>query len=127
MKITEKKVYNFAYIKVTVLFNNIFITLTDLEGNVLLNKHSGLLGFKGSKKKNPYVAAEVMKNLIVDIEKLNIIIKGFIIQLCSYFKSAIMYNIIKQLEEMAILNIFYIQYIKLKAHNGIRKQKQRRL
>lgn len=128
MKIIERKVYNFTYIKITILLNNIFITLTDFEGNVILSKHSGLLSFKGSKKKNPYVAGQILKSLISDIQNLNITIKATIVQLKGYFKNPILYNIIKQLEDLQISTIFYIEYKKLNAHNnGLRKQKQRRL
>ena len=52
MKINKKNIYNFAYIKVKPTSNNIFITLTDISGNVILSKHAGLLNYKGSKKKN---------------------------------------------------------------------------
>jgi small subunit ribosomal protein S11 len=43
-----------AYIQST--FNNIAITLTDPNGNVLSSASSGTVGFKGSRKSTPYAA-----------------------------------------------------------------------
>jgi small subunit ribosomal protein S11 len=43
-----------AYIQST--FNNITITLTDPNGNVLSWASSGTVGFKGSRKSTPYAA-----------------------------------------------------------------------
>ena len=43
-----------AYIQST--FNNVTITLTDPNGNVLSWASSGTVGFKGSRKSTPYAA-----------------------------------------------------------------------
>ena len=43
-----------AYIQST--FNNIMVTLTDPEGNVIAWGSSGTAGFKGSRKGTPYAA-----------------------------------------------------------------------
>lgn len=43
-----------AYIKAT--FNNVMITLTDLQGNTIAWSSSGKRGFKGSRKNTPYAA-----------------------------------------------------------------------
>jgi len=43
-----------AYIQAT--FNNIIVTLTDPEGNVIAWGSSGTAGFKGSRKGTPYAA-----------------------------------------------------------------------
>ncbi len=43
-----------AYIQAT--FNNIIVTLTDPEGNVIAWGSSGTSGFKGSRKGTPYAA-----------------------------------------------------------------------
>ena len=50
MKINSEKNYNFGFIKIKLTINNIFITLTDINGNVIITKRAGLLEFKGSKK-----------------------------------------------------------------------------
>jgi small subunit ribosomal protein S11 len=43
-----------AYIKAT--FNNVLITLTDTQGNVISWSSSGKRGFRGSRKNTPYAA-----------------------------------------------------------------------
>jgi small subunit ribosomal protein S11 len=43
-----------AYIQAT--FNNIIVTLTDPQGNVIAWGSSGTVGFKGSRKGTPYAA-----------------------------------------------------------------------
>jgi small subunit ribosomal protein S11 len=43
-----------AYIQAT--FNNIIVTLTDPQGNVIAWGSSGTAGFKGSRKGTPYAA-----------------------------------------------------------------------
>ena len=99
MKITKtKNNYNYGYIKIKPTFNNIFITLTDASGNVLLTKHSGLLDFKGSKKKTPYVASQVIKNLMHDIESLNINIKLYILQIKGYIRNSSVNSIVRELD-----------------------------
>ncbi len=43
-----------AYIKAT--FNNVIVTITDADGNVLSWSSAGREGFKGSRKNTPYAA-----------------------------------------------------------------------
>ncbi len=42
------------YLKST--FNNIVITITDNDGNVIASSSAGAVGFKGSRKSTPYAA-----------------------------------------------------------------------
>ena len=128
MKVAKtKNNYNYGYIKIKPTFNNIFITLTDASGNVLLSKHSGLLDYNGSKKKTPYVASQVVKSLMEDIESLNINIKLYILQIKGYIRNSSVNSIIRELDTWNIINIFYIEYINTKTHNGLRLKKKRRL
>lgn len=128
MKIIKKDInYDFGYIKIKPTLNNIFITLTDYDGNVLLTKHAGLLNFKGSKKRTPYVAGQVMKELLSDIEKFNIKIKSLILQIHGYVKGSAMYNVMRQFDSLNVNNLFYIEQLKIRTHNGLRLKKKRRL
>jgi small subunit ribosomal protein S11 len=43
-----------AYVKAT--FNNVIVTLTDADGNVLSWSSAGKQGFRGSRKNTPYAA-----------------------------------------------------------------------
>lgn len=120
-------VHNFGYIKIKPTLNNIFITLTDFEGNVLLSKHAGILEFKGTKKRTPYVASQVMRELILEVEKLNINIKTFILQIKGYLRSGIINNIVRQLSNLNVNNVCYIEHLNIRTHNGLRAKKKRRL
>lgn len=58
-KVTKKRVVKvepegYAYIKAT--FNNIIITLTNKQGQVISWSSAGKNGFRGSKKSTPYAA-----------------------------------------------------------------------
>jgi len=128
MKIVNKNnTHNFGYIKVKPTSNNIFITLTDIKGNVLISKHAGLLDFKGSKKKTPFVASQVIKDLMDEIKQSNINIKLYILQVKGYIRNSSINSIVRELEILNINNIFYIEYINVKSHNGLRLKKKRRL
>ncbi len=128
MTLVKKQInQNFGYIKIKPTFNNIFITLTDINGNVLVSKHAGLLEFKGSKKKTPYVASQVLKDLMLDLEKLNINIQAFVVQVRGYIRSGVVNSVIRQLSSLNLNNIFYLEYITTRTHNGLRKKKKRRL
>ena len=128
MTLIKKQInQNFGYIKIKPTFNNIFITLTDITGNVLISKHAGLLEFKGSKKKTPYVASQVLKDLMLDLEKLNINIQAFVVQVRGYIRSGVVNNVIKQLSSLNLNNIFYLENITTRTQKGLRKKKKRRL
>ena len=127
MELNKKNNYNFGFIKIKPTFNNIFITLTDINGNVLLTKHAGLLNFKGSKKKTPFVASQVITNLIVEIKNMNFNFKVLIVQLYGYIRSCVINSVFRQLHILNLKNIIYLQYVNKKIHNGLRLKKKRRL
>ena len=127
MKVNKKNIYNFAYIKVKPTSNNIFITLTDINGNVIISKHAGLLNYKGSKKKTPFVASQVIRELMDDVKKLNIIIKLYILQIHGYIRNSSINSVVRELDALNITNVFYIEYLNKKTHNGLRPKKKRRL
>lgn len=68
-----------AFIKAT--FNNVIVTLTDANGNVLSWSSAGKQGFKGSRKNTPYAAqlsAETAAKDAYDmgLRKVNVFVKG---------------------------------------------------
>jgi len=73
--ITEGK----AYIQST--FNNTIVTITDIEGNVIVWGSSGTVRFKGSRKGTPYAAQlaarEASRQAISDgLRRVEVYIKG---------------------------------------------------
>ncbi len=128
MKIIKKiRKFDIGFLKIKPRWNNIFITLTDVSGKVLLAKHAGILKFKGTKKRTPYIASLVLKDIISKLRNLNFYFKGFVIQLTGALRNRSFKNIIEQLFELKLKNIFYLQYIIKRTHNGLRKKKKRRL
>lgn len=68
-----------AHIKST--FNNTIITITDLQGNVIVWESAGGVGFKGSRKSTPFaaqVAAEAAAKKAKEhgVKKLSVFVRG---------------------------------------------------
>ncbi len=52
----KKKVDPVGQVHITSSFNNIIVTITDMQGNVISWASAGKMGFRGSKKNTPYAA-----------------------------------------------------------------------
>jgi len=65
-KIKAKLTRGRVYIQST--YNNTIITVTDLAGRVIAWGSAGILGYKGAKRSTPYVATEIVKNVIAKIK-----------------------------------------------------------
>lgn len=62
-------------------FNNTIVTITDNNGNKLVSKSSGEVGYKGSKKKTPFaagIAAEEAGRLAAEsgMKSVDVYVKG---------------------------------------------------
>ena len=53
-------------------FNNTMVTITNLEGDVVLSCSAGKLGFKGSRKGTPFAASQVASTLAKDMQLMGI-------------------------------------------------------
>lgn len=68
-----------AFVKAT--FNNVIVTITDGNGNVLAWSSAGKEGFKGSRKNTPYAAqlsAETASKVAYELglRKIEVLVKG---------------------------------------------------
>ena len=68
-----------AYINAS--FNNTLVTITDAEGNTIVQNSAGAQGFKGSRKSTPFAAqqaAEAAAKVAFEhgVRKVDVIIKG---------------------------------------------------
>ncbi|HOV21428.1 MAG TPA: 30S ribosomal protein S11 [Candidatus Ratteibacteria bacterium] len=69
-----------VHIKAT--FNNTIVTLTDLEGKVLLWASAGSIGFKGTRKGTPFAAQLVSENVakrainMFNMKEVSVFVKG---------------------------------------------------
>jgi len=61
-----------ARVHVHSSFNNTIFTLTDLDGNVVLWKTPGVVGFSGSRKGTPYAAQVACQALVRDMRDFGI-------------------------------------------------------
>ena len=109
-----------AYINAT--FNNIIITLTNNNGQVIAWSSAGKMGFKGSKKNTPYAAqmaagdcAKVAYDL--GLRKVKLYVKG---------PGAGRESAIRTLHTSGI-EVMEIQDITPLPHNGCRPPKRRRV
>jgi len=108
-----------AYIQST--FNNITITLTDPNGNVLSSASSGTVGFKGSRKSTPYaagLAAEEAARRAMDhgLRQVDVRIKG-----PGSGREAAIRSL-----QAAGLQVTSIRDVTPVPHNGCRPRKRRR-
>ena len=110
----------FAYIKST--FNNIIISITNSQGQVISWSSAGKMGFRGSKKNTPYaaqVAAQECAKVAVDLglRKIEVKVKG---------PGAGRESAIRTLSQ-AGLEVSAIRDVTPLPHNGCRPPKRRRV
>ena len=53
-------------------FNNTLVTITSVEGDVVLSSSAGKLGFKGSRKGTPFAASQIAGGLAKDMQAMGI-------------------------------------------------------
>ena len=109
-----------AHIQAT--FNNIIISLTNTQGQVVSWASAGKMGFRGSKKNTPYaaqVAAQDCAKVAVDLglKKVEVMVKG---------PGAGRESAIRTLNQ-AGLEVSAIKDITPLPHNGCRPPKRRRV
>ena len=124
-KVTKKRVVKIeatgmAFIKAS--FNNIIISLTNNEGQVISWASAGKMGFKGSKKNTPYaaqMAAEECTKTAYDLglRKVKVYVKG---------PGAGRESAIRAIHSMGVEVTEIIDVTPL-PHNGCRPPKRRRV
>lgn len=70
-----------AKINILATFNNTVVSVSDIDGNVLLQESAGSSGFKGARKSTPYAATvttekAVLKAKQLGVKEVEIYIKG---------------------------------------------------
>lgn len=78
----KKKEVSSGRIYISASFNNTLVTITDLEGKVLVWGSSGSSGFKGTRKSTPFAATTTVEKTVkkaaseLDLKNVDIYIKG---------------------------------------------------
>lgn len=80
-QVKVKKTIKKGVVNIRSSYNNTLITLCDPQGNVLVAKSAGTLGFKGTKKATSYAAAKVAEVIAeaikrLKIQEIDVIIRG---------------------------------------------------
>lgn len=118
----EKKNVQVGIVHVQASFNNTIVTITDMQGNVIVWASAGNQGFKGSRKSTPFAAQKaaesVAKKAIEQgMKQVDVYVKGP----GSGRESAI------RSIQAAGLRINLIKDITPIPHNGCRPPKRRRV
>ena len=119
-RIVKVEAYGDAHI--TASFNNIIISLTNKQGQVISWSSAGKMGFKGSKKNTPYAAqmaaADAAKTAFdAGVKKVDVYVKG---------PGAGREGAIRSLSNSGI-EIVMIKDVTPLPHNGCRPPKKRRV
>lgn len=110
-----------AHIQAT--FNNTIVSITDLEGNVLVWASAGKLGFKGARKSTAFAAQRIAQQCgraVIDnngMREIRVYVKG---------PGAGRESAIRALQAVG-LNIVLIRDVTPVPHNGCRPPKRRRV
>ncbi len=124
-KVTKKRVVVVEPVgqaHVNATFNNIIITLTNLQGQTISWSSAGKMGFRGSKKNTPYAAGQAASDCAkvahdLGLRKVHVYVKGP----GSGRESAI------RTLQTAGIEVTTIQDITPLPHNGCRPPKRRRV
>lgn len=108
-----------AHIKAS--FNNLIISITNDEGQVVAWSSAGKMGFRGSKKSTPYAAQRAAEDCAkvgyeLGLRKVNVYIKG---------AGAGRESAVRTIQEAGI-EVAVIKDITPLPHNGCRPHKRRR-
>lgn len=116
------KVDSYGDAHITASFNNIIISLTNKNGQVVSWSSAGKMGFKGSKKNTPYAAQmaaadAAKKALDAGLKRVDVYVKG---------PGAGRESSIRSLSQNGI-EIVMIKDVTPLPHNGCRPPKKRRV
>jgi small subunit ribosomal protein S11 len=121
-RVKKSKVDAVGQVHITSSFNNVIISVTDLQGNVLGWASAGKMGFRGSKKNTPYAAQVAATEVARDcyergLQTAEVFVKGT----GSGREAAI-----RAVSNVGI-NVTMIRDITPLPHNGCRPPKKRRV
>jgi len=103
-------------------FNNTLVSITTMEGDVLLRGSSGALGFKGSRKSTPFAAAQIGSTLARDMSALGV--RNLEVNLCGPGSGRD--SVVRAFQGSGI-NITVLRDVTPLPHNGPRAPKKRRV
>ncbi|MGB9637404.1 MAG: 30S ribosomal protein S11 [Microgenomates group bacterium] len=111
-----------ARVNILSTFNNTLISISDTEGNVLLQESAGSLGFKGARKSTPYAATVAAEKALAKAKQLGVSEVEVYIKGPGAGRDAALRAI-----RAANLRIDLIADVTPIPHNGVKPKKQRRV
>lgn len=109
-----------AHIKST--FNNTLVSISTLDGDVLLRSSSGKLGFKGARKGTPFAAGQIGTNLAKEMSAIGIKNVEVNMQGPGSGRDSVVRSF-----QASGLNIAILRDVTPLPHNGCRAPKKRRV
>ena len=117
-----KRKVDSAIARVKSSFNNTLVTITTLEGDVLISMSAGRMGFKGSRKGTPFAATQIATTLHRDMAPFGI--KNMEINLQGPGSGR--ESVVRAFQSAGI-NITVLRDVTPLPHNGCRPPKKRRV
>lgn len=121
-KTKKKRQVNSVVAHVKSTFNNTLVTITNMNGDVLLSGSAGGLGFKGSRKGTPFAATQVGATLAKDMQLMGV--KDVEVNLRG--PGSARDSVVRALQA-AGFNITVLRDVTPLPHNGCRPAKKRRV
>jgi small subunit ribosomal protein S11 len=109
-----------AHVKST--FNNTLVSITTIDGDVLLRASAGKLGFKGARKGTPFAASQIGTLLAKEMLGMGIKTVSVNMQGPGSGRDSVVRSL-----QAAGLNIGYLADVTPLPHNGPRAPKKRRV
>lgn len=109
-----------AHVKST--FNNTLVTITSVEGDVVLHGSGGQLGFKGSRKGTPFAASQIANGLAKDMIAMGVKTVEVNMQGPGSGRDSVVRSF-----QGAGLHVSFLRDVTPLPHNGCRPAKKRRV
>jgi len=117
-----KRQVDLAVAHVKSSFNNTLVSITTIDGDVLLQSSAGRLGFKGSRKGTPFAASQIGNTLAKDMTNLGI----RSVQVNLQGPGSGRDSVVRAFQSSG-LNITVLRDVTPLPHNGVRAPKKRRV
>lgn len=111
-----------AIVHVQSTFNNTLVSITTMDGDVLLRSSSGKLGFKGSRKGTPFAAGQIGTALAKDMSLMGI--KNLEVNMQGPGSGRD--SVVRSLQASG-MNVSVLRDVTPLPHNGCRPPKKRRV
>ena len=119
-KVTRNVETAIAHVKSS--FNNTLVTITTVDGDVLLRGSSGQLGFKGARKGTPFAATQIANRLAKDMVVMGI----RLVEVNMKGPGSGRDSVVRALQSSG-LSVTTLRDVSPLPHNGCRAPKKRRV